>query len=124
MATIKAFQFATPITVRMVNAPAVTKSLTHMKIARVNFEIDRASVTRNGFLEFYLVYVDVSTGHYNEDLSYPGPYLKIEGQEFLQLASGPISGGLASLDAMEEIFYEYLEATGRIPAGTMVEVEQ
>lgn len=124
MATIKAFQFAEPIQTVLPNTPAIPKFLTHMKIARVNFEIDRASVTRNGFLEFYLVYVDVSTGRYNEDLSFPGPYLKIEGEEFLRLASGPISGGLASLDEMENVFYEYLEATGRIPRGEMVEVEQ
>lgn len=124
MATIKAFRFESPIQVVIPNLPAVPKSLTHMKIARVNFEIDRASVTRNGFLEFYLVYVDVSTGRYQEDLSFPGPYFKIEGEEFLNLASGPISGGLSSLDAMEEVFYEYLEATRRIPPGTMVEVEQ
>lgn len=124
MATIKAFRFETPINAVVPNLPAVPKVLTHMKIARVNFEIDRASVTRNGFLEFYLVYVDVSSGRYAEDLSFPGPYFKIEGEEFLQLSQGPISGGLASLDEMENVFYEYLEATGRVPAGTMVEVEQ
>lgn len=124
MATIKAFRFERPIQTVLPNLPAVPKELTHMKIARVNFEIDRASVTRNGFLEFYLVYVDMSSGRYTEDLSFPGPYFKIEGEEFTGLSQGPISGGLASLDQMEEVFYEYLEATGRIPAGSMVDVEQ
>lgn len=100
----------------------ITKTTTHYKLAAFKLEYPRLqpdyAEDKPGFFEVYLAPCRDEGGVLVEDTTQEGIVVKIEGAEYDTLMEVDIPA-LGSILELESPIYNYLVATGRLPAGAV-----
>ncbi len=94
----------------LLDAPEARETITHLKMARMNWEVDRPQIGKDGFLEFWFAYA-YKNGDWVEPL-HEGIHIKIEGAQFQAFVSN-------HLEPVEGEAYSAAQGLGLLPAGTI-----